>query len=217
MVSHMKRLIYGTEDKNEDVPGNLLEDGEPISAVLIPSDVLSDREKPGEIEIEEGMENNPLEDAEKIDPSEYLVKRWDDGKAKRIYSEMIGSLQDDWKDVDSIDVYGDGKIYADDEKIKGDFTITHGSTVLIKDVQDIAERTDQEIEKEYFHCLHCGREIRSYKAIEMALPDDWVVDPDETDKDSYMERRDDGSVVLKGVCPDCAEDESSEDQNSSSG
>jgi len=203
----MKRLIYGTEDRNEDVPGNLLEEGELISTILIPSEDLSSREKPGEIEIEEGMENDPLEDAEEIDPSEYLVKRWDNGKAKRIYSQMIGSQQNDWKDVDSIEVYGDGNIYAGDEKIKGDFTITHGSTVLIKDVQDIVERTDQELEKEYFHCLHCGKEIRSYRAIEKALPDDWVVDPDETDRDSYMERRDDGSVVLKGVCPECTEGE----------
>jgi len=212
----MKRLYYGTEDKNEKVPGNLLEDGEQITAVLIPSEELSDREKPGEIDIEESMEDDPLENAEKIDPSEYLVKRWEDGKAKRIYSEMIGSLQDDWKDVDSIEVYGDGKIYADDEKIKGDFTITHGSTVLINDVQDIAERTDREIEKEYFHCIHCGEEIRSYRGIEEALPDDWVVDPDETDRDSYMERRDDGSVVIKGKCPECAEDEGTEDEKSGS-
>ena len=203
----MKRLYYGTEDKNEDVPGNLLEDGEQITAVLIPSEELSDREKPGEIEIEESMEDDPIENAEKIDPSEYLVKRWDDGKAKRIYSEMIGTLQDDWKDVDSIEVYGDGKIYADDEKIKGDFTITHGSTVLIKDVQDIAERTDREIEREYFHCIHCGKEIRSYRAIEEALPDDWVVDPDGTDRNNYIDRKDDGSVVIKGVCPECSEKE----------
>jgi len=216
MVSSMKKLIYGTEDKNEDVPGNLLEDEEPISTVLIPSKDLSDREKPGEIEIKVGMKNNPLEDAEKIDPSEYLVRRWNNGKAKRIYSEMVGSVQNDWKDVESIEIYGDGMIYADDEKIKGDFTITHGSTVLIKDVQDIVERTDQELEKEYFHCIQ-NKEIRSYKAIEKALPDDWVIDPDRTDKDSYLERRDDGSVVLKGLCPDCAERKGTEDQNSSSG
>ena len=203
----MKRLYYGTEDKNEDVPGNLLEDGEQITAVLIPSQNLSDREKPGEIEIEEGMEDDPLENAERIDPSEYLVKRWDNGKAKRIYSEMIGSLQEDWKDVDSIEVYGDGKIYADDDKIKGDFTITHGSTVLIKDVQEITERTDRQIEKEYFHCIHCDREIRSYRAIEEALPDDWVVDPDGTDRNNYIDRKDDGSVVIKGVCPECSEKE----------
>jgi len=212
----MKKLYYGTADENEDIPGNLLKEGELISTVLISSEDLSDREKPGEIEIKEGMQNNPLEDAEKIDPSEYLVKRWDDGKAKRIYSEMIGSLQNDWKDLDSIEIYGDGKIYADDEKIKGDFTITHGSTVLIKDVQDIAEKTDQELEKEYFHCIHCCKEIRSYRAIEKALPDDWVIDPDRTDKDSYMERRDDGSVVIKGLCPDCAEGKGIEDQKSSS-
>jgi len=149
----MKRLIYGTEDENEDIPGNLLEDNEPITAVLIPSKELSDKEKPGEIEIEEGMEDDLLEKAEKIDPSEYLVRRWDNGKAKRIYSEMIGTLQDDWKDVDSI---------------------------------------------------------------EEALPDDWVVDPDGTDRNNYIDKRDDGSVVIKGVCPECSESERTEDENSSS-
>ncbi|MFP4143477.1 MAG: hypothetical protein ACLFSM_09565 [Thermoplasmata archaeon] len=201
----MKKLYYGTEDEDGKIPGNVFEEGESISSVLIPSKSLSNREKPGEIEIKEEMENDPLKHAEEIDPSEYLVKRWNDGKAKRIYSGMVGSLEDRWKDVDSIEIYGNGKIYADEERVKGDFTITHGSTVLIRDVQDIAERTDQEIENEYFHCIHCDKEIRSYRAIENALPDDWVVDPDETDRDSYMERRDDGSIVLKGICPDCAE------------
>ncbi|MBS3782718.1 MAG: hypothetical protein KGY66_02010 [Candidatus Thermoplasmatota archaeon] len=211
----MKKLYFGIEDEDGDIPGNVFEEGELISSVLIPSEDLSDREKPGEVKINEDMEDNPLEDATEIDPSEYLVKRWDDGKAKRIYSGMIGSLADEWKEVDFIEIYGDGKIYADEEKVKGDFTTTHDSTVLIKDVQDIAERTDRELEKEYFHCIHCGKEIRSYRAIEDALPDDWVIDPDETDKESYMERRDDGSVVLKGICPECEKKERDENQKRS--
>jgi len=201
----MKKLHYGIEDEDGDVPGNVFEEGEMISSVLIPSNALSDREKPGELQIKEDMKDNPLKQASKIDPSEYLVKRWDDGKAKRIYSGMMGSLEDRWKDIDFIEVYGDGEIYADEEKIKGDFTITYGSAVLIRDVQDIAERTDQEMEREYFYCMNCDREVKSYKAIENAMPDDWVIDSD--DKTNHIERRDDGSIVLKGICPECAEKE----------
>ena len=199
----MKKLYYGIEDKDGDIPGNVLKEGEVISSVLISPQDLSDREKPGEIEIKKEMDHDLLKDASEIDPSEYLVKRWNDGKAKRIYSGMIGSLGDDWKDVNSIEVYGDGEIYADGEKIKGEFTITQGSTVLIKDIQDITERTDQEMEKEYFHCIYCDKEAKSYKAIENTVPDDWIVNPD--DKKNYLERRDDGSIVLKGICPECAE------------
>lgn len=204
----MKRLYYGIEDKDGNVPGNVFEEGEMISSVLVPSESLSEREKPGELEIKKNMDHDPLEEASEIDPSEYLVKRWEDGKAKRIYSGMIGSVEDNWKDVESVEVYGNGEIFVDEEKIKGDFTITHGSTVLIKDVQDVAERTDQEIEKEFFHCIRCGKEMRSYRAIEEALPDDWTV---ETDEESHLERKDDGSVVIKGICPGCAEEKDQDD------
>ncbi|MFW5907967.1 MAG: hypothetical protein ACOCTR_06360, partial [Candidatus Natronoplasma sp.] len=181
------------------------------SSVLIPSDELSDREKPGEIEIKEDMKDDPLKAASEIDPSEYLVKEWVDGKAKRIYSGLVGSFGDDWKDVDTIEVYGNGDMYADGEKVKGEFTITRGSTVLIKDVQDITERTDREMEREYFHCLHCDKEVRSYRAIEDTVPDDWTIGTD--DKKSALERRDDGTTVVRGVCPECAEKANSEDRS----
>jgi len=192
----MMKLYYGTEDEDGNIPGNVIEEGELVSSVLISSKDLSDRKKPGEMEIEE---DDILEQASEIDPSEYLVKEWNHGKAKRIYSGLIGSMNDEWKEVDFIEVYGDGSIYADGEKIKGEFTITQGEIVLIKNVQDITERTDQEMEKEYFRCSSCDKEVRSYRAIEDAAPDEWVIDPEDMDP----ERKDD-SIVLKGVCPDCS-------------
>ncbi len=197
-VISMKILYYGIEDEDGNIPGNVIEEGKLVSSVLIPSKNLSDRKKPGEMEIED---DDILEDASEIDPSEYLVKEWKDGKAKRIYSGLIGSMNDEWKEVDSIEVYGDGSIYADEEKIKGEFTATQGSTVLIRDVQDITERTDHEMEREYFRCSRCDKEVRSYRAIEDAVPDEWFIDPE------YMnpERKDGGSIVLKGICPDCAD------------
>ncbi|GEM_PF-2500747 len=199
----MKKLYFGIEDEDGCIPGNVIEEGKLVNSVLIPSEDLSDKEKPGKMEIKKEMEDNPLEKASEIDPSEYLVKRWDDGKAKRIYSGMIGSLDDDWKDVDAIEVYGDGEIYADGERIKGEFTMTHGTTVLIKDVQDVAERTDKEMEKEYFRCLNCGKEVKSYRAIENTVPDDWIIDPDDHEVGRNPERKVDGSIVMKGICPGC--------------
>jgi len=198
----MMKLYYGTEDEDGNIPGNVIEEGGSVYSVLIPSEDLSDREKPGEMEIEE---DDPLDGASEIDPSEYLVKEWSDGKAKRIYSGMIGSMNDEWKEVDSIEVYGDGSIYADGENVKGDFTMTQGSTVLIRDVQDVAERTDKEMEREYFRCLRCDKKVRSYLAIEDSIPDEWIIDPEDEDTKRNPERKDDGSIVLKGICPECAD------------
>ncbi len=198
----MTKLYYGIEDEDGNIPGNVIEEDGSVSSFLIPSEDLSDRKKPGEMEIEE---EDILEEASEIDPSEYLVKEWSDGKAKRIYSGLIGSMNDEWKEVDSIEVYGDGAIYADGEKIKGEFTTIQGSTVLIKDVQDITERTDEEMEKEYFRCLRCDKEVRSYRAIENSVPDDWTMDPEDEDTKLNPERKDDGSIVLKGICPECAD------------
>lgn len=206
----MKKLYYGIEDKDGKVPGNLMEEGELKSSFLIPAESLSDVEKPGMIEIKKDMKDDPLEKASEIDPSEYIVKKWDDGKAKRIYSGLIGSLQDDWKDISTLEVNGKGEIYADGEKIKGEFTTTHGSTVLIKDVQDVTEQTDQKMENEYFNCIHCDKELKSYMAIEKALPKDWNIDTD--DKRNNVERRDDGSIVLNGICPDCTDKRSNSEE-----
>ncbi len=196
----MTKLYYGTEDEDGDIPGNVIEEDGSVSSFLIPSEELSDRKKPGEMEIEE----EDLEEASEIDPSEYLVKEWSHGKAKRIYSGLIGSIDDEWKEVDSIEVYGDGAIYADGEKIKGEFTATQGSTVLIRDVQDVAERTDEEMEREYFRCLRCEKEVRSYRAIEDSVPDEWLIGPKDEDIERNPERKDHG-IVLKGICPECAE------------
>nr|AGF93014.1 hypothetical protein FLSS-7_0023 [uncultured organism] len=204
MGSSMKKLYYGIEDKEDEIPGNVLENGELIYSILIPSEDLSEMEKPGCIEIED-EEDEILKNAREINPSEYLVKRWKDGKAKRIHSGLIGGLEEDWKEVSKLEVYGDGKIYADDEKIEGEFTITQASTVLIKDVQGITEETDQDLEKEYFNCIHCDKEVKSYKAIENSVPDDWTINPNDKKRQDSLERKDDGTIVLKGVCPDCEE------------
>ena len=49
-------------------------------------------------------------------------------------------------------------------------------------------------------CSSCDKEVRSYRAIEDAVPDEWVIDPEDMDP----ERKDDGSIVLKEICPDCS-------------
>ncbi len=203
----MTVVYYGVDNGEGLVPANVLEDGEPVSSKLIPLENLSDKEKPGKIVIDDEIEEETdiLEGAEDIDASEYLVKEWKNGKAKRIYSGLMSSLEDDWEDVNSLKVYGDGEIFTDGEKVKGEFTVTQGSTVLIKDVQDITERTDQEMENEYYHCIYCDKEVKSYKAIENMLPENWNLDPSDEGRRESIEKKEDGDVILKGVCPECAE------------
>ncbi len=205
MVKVMSMLYYGTEDEEGNVPGNILEDDEIISSVLIPLEDLSELDKPGKIEIDE--EDDILENSEEITPSEYLVKEWENGKAKRIYSGMIGSLDEDWKDVNHLEVYGDGTVYVDEEEIEGEFTITYGSTVLIKDVQDICDRTDKEMEKEYYHCVFCDKKLESYKAIEDMVPDNWMIGDSEEGREKgsgNVDRKEDGTTIIHGICPKCA-------------
>ena len=199
-------LYYGTENEEGNVPGNILDDDEIISSVLIPVENLSELDRPGRIEIEE--DDDILKNSVEITPSEYLVKDWKNGKAKRIYSGMIGSLDEEWEDVEHLEVYGDGSVYVDDEQIKGKFTITYGSTVLIKDVQDICDRTDEEMEKEYYHCVFCDKKLKSYEAIEKMVPDNWMIGDSEEGKEKgsgSVDRKDDGSTIIHGICPKCSE------------
>lgn len=205
----MQTLYYGVDDGDGNVPGNIIEDDEMVSSVLIPIDDLSDREKPGSLEIEPEGEPEILQNAVEIDPSEYLVERWEDGKAKRIFSGMMSKLDDEWMDIKKLEVYGDGSIYVNEEEIKGKFTVTYGSAVLIKDVQEVCYKTDEEMEKEYYHCVYCDKKIKSYKAIEEMVPDNWLIgsrEQVEEDKVGHIEEKEDGTYILHGICPDCAEE-----------
>lgn len=202
----MQLLYYGTEDDEGKVPGNILEDDEMVNSVLIPKEDLSEFDKPGRVEIED--EGEILKNSEKIEASEYLVKDWKDGKAKRIYSGMIGSLDEKWKDVEHLEVFGDGSIYVDEEQVKGKFTITYGSTVLIKDVQEVCNKTDKEMEKEYYHCVFCDKKLKSYDAIEEMVPDNWMIGDSEEGREKgsgNVDRKEDGTIILHGICPECAE------------
>ncbi|MFW6002362.1 MAG: hypothetical protein ACOCQD_03400 [archaeon] len=203
----MQVLYYGIEDEEGKVPGNILKNDEMVSSILVPVENMSELEKPGNIEIQE--DDDLLKNSEEINPSDYLVKDWKNGKAKRIYSGMIGSLDDDWKEIEHIEVYGNGSVYVDGEQIKGKFTITYGSTVLIKDVQDVCERTDKEMEKEYYHCVFCDKKLKSYKAIEEMVPNNWMIGDSEEGKEKgsgNVERKEDGTTIVHGICPDCAEE-----------
>lgn len=211
----MQVLYYGIEDEEGKVPGNILKNDEMVSSILVPVENMSELEKPGNIEIQE--DDDLLKNSEEINPSDYLVKDWKNGKAKRIYSGMIGSLDDDWKEIEHIEVYGNGSVYVDGEQIKGKFTITYGSTVLIKDVQDVCERTDKEMEKEYYHCVFCDKKLKSYKAIEEMVPNNWMIGDSEEGKEKgsgNVERKEDGSTIIHGICPDCAEERDLEKKGS---
>lgn len=203
----MRELYYGVDDGDGKVPGTILDGRELISTVLIPVENLDNIEKPGKISLEE-EEPEVLEDMEEIDPSDYVVMEWKNGKAKRIYSGMMGKLNTDWKDIEKLEVYGDGSLYANEEKVKGQFTITQGSNVLVKDVQEVCLQTDEQMEKEYYHCLKCDKEVKSFKAIEDMSPGHWDLDPDSDAVDGEiktLEKRKDGSSVLHGICPECSE------------
>ncbi|MFP4051220.1 MAG: hypothetical protein ACLFVB_05720 [Thermoplasmata archaeon] len=211
----MQVLYYGIEDEEGKVPGNILKNDEMVSSILVPVENMSELEKPGNIEIQE--DDDLLKNSEEINPSDYLVKDWKNGKAKRIYSGMIGSLDDDWKEIEHIEVYGNGSVYVDGEQIKGKFTITYGSTVLIKDVQDVCERTDKEMEKEYYHCVFCDKKLKSYKAIEEMVPNNWMIGDSDEGKEKgsgNVERKEDGSTIIHGICPDCAEERDLEKKGS---
>lgn len=211
----MQMLYYGIEDGEGMVPGNILEDNEIVSSVLIPAENLSELEKPGNIEIEE--DDDLLKNSEEITPSDYLVKDWKNGKAKRIYSGMIGSLDEKWKEIDRLEVYGDGSIYVDEEQVEGKFTITYGSAVLIKDVEDVCSKTERDMEREYYHCVFCDKKLKSYKAIEEMVPNNWMIGDSEEGKEKgsgNVEKKEDGTTIIHGICPDCAEEKDLERKGS---
>ncbi len=206
MVSFMQMLYYGTDNGEGKVPGNILEENEMVSSVLIPAENLSELDKPGKVEIDD--EDEILQNSEEITPSEYLIKEWYDGKAKRIYSGMLSNLDEDWKDIEHLEVYGDGSIFVDEEQVKGKFTITYGKTVLIKDVQNVCKKTDKEMEKEYYHCVFCDKKVKSYEAIEEMVPDNWMIGDSEEGREKgsgTLDKKEDGSTIINGICPECAD------------
>ncbi|MFO7793266.1 MAG: hypothetical protein R6W73_09880, partial [Candidatus Saliniplasma sp.] len=79
-VVFMMKLYYGTEDEDGNIPGNVIEEGKLVSSVLIPSKDLSDRKKPGEMEIEEeGILEDAVPDEWVIDLEDMDPERKDDG------------------------------------------------------------------------------------------------------------------------------------------